>query len=147
MNKHLQIFLGILTATVAAFVIAVVFGPDADRPDTDAPAAAQARLDGASASTSVHRLQSRPARPDIRPAAPLDAVDDDSHSPAARLAAEERLTQEGIAARRQLIERQSERLQALVRKAEEEGNSERARLMRQRLQFLAKARAELPAAD
>lgn len=53
-----------------------------------------------------------------------------------RLRSEERLEEQGWVARRRLIERQTQRLEYEIERAEAEGNTERARLMRLRIEYL-----------
>lgn len=56
---------------------------------------------------------------------------------------EESLEEQGNSARLELIERQSQQLRKRVRIAEQKGNTERARLMRKRLEYLEQSGAEL----
>ena len=59
--------------------------------------------------------------------------------------AEEDLEAQGTEARRQLIDKQVRRLDLAIKRAEQEGNPERARLMRARIKALEAKRAQLPA--
>lgn len=130
MSRHLIIggfIVGVIALSAMVLVVMVFNRPSSDageisaRPEqvAERQSSAEKRVSG----RNRHQLASNVAFVDLSPVE-------------RRLHSEETLEEAGLAAREKLLARQTRRLSELAEQAERDGNTERARLMRRRIDYL-----------